>query len=364
LTVGRHPACSRRRFRRARRGTSLAHRGTSLIELLVGLVIGLVAVTVILGLFAGVEAVKRNASGAAEAQQTGMLLMHVLGADLASAGNGLAPAANELGTCPDSGDVRTSLRPFPALIIAGASVGEPDAIVVNYAAAPVLAAPVAFAADAAAGAPLRIRSPLGVDAGDAVIAISLAGSCALTRVTSVSPPDPDGIVDVAHAGLTGAFPHSSLLLNLGPRGRMQRVRYDVVDGTLRSLDLLTPDAVPNPLASNVVTLKAQYGIDADNDGYIDAWVAADRAPWTAASVLAAPSASLLAIKAVRFGLIVKSETYDREQTRRFDWVLFDCELADKARCAGRLEGSLPARWRYRVYEKTVPLRNPIWNAGP
>ena len=142
------------------------------------------------------------------------------------------------------------------------------------------------------------------------------------------------------------------------------MRYDVVDGTLRSLDLLTPDAAPNPLASNVVTLKAQYGIDLDNDGFLDTWVAADRPPWTAASVLAAPAATLLGIKAVRIGLIVKSDAYDREQTRRFNWVLFDCGDADKARCAGRLEGSLPARWRYRTYEISVPLRNSIGNARP
>ena len=345
----------------AARGT---HRGASLAGMLVGLAIGLVAVTVMLGAFAGAEGVKRSTTGAAEAQQTGTLLTHVLGAELGNAGNGIAAAAGELGTCPDTGDMRTSLRPVLALITAGAATDTPDSLVVSYAAAAALAAPVAFAADATSGAPLRIRSPLGVAAGDRVVAISLTGSCAAAIVTSVSPPDAEGVVDVAHSGLTGTFARSSLLLDLGPRGRMQRVRYDVVDGTLRSLDLLTPDAAPNPLASNIVTLKAQYGVDLDDDGYLDAWVGADRAPWSAASVLAAPPATLARIKAVRIGLIVKSEAYDREQGRRFNWVLFDCGAADKAQCPGRLEGSLPARWRYRTYEISVPLRNAIWNARP
>ena len=344
--------------------TRRTHQGASLTELLVGLLIGLVAVIVILGVFAGAEGVRRNTAGAAEAQQTGTMMMHMLATELGNAGNGLAAAASELGTCPDTGDIRTSLRPIPALITAGATTDAPDSFVVNYAVAAALAAPVAFAADAIAGAPLRIRSPLGFAAADRVAAISLTGNCAATTVTSVSPPDPEGIVDVAHAGLAEGFARSSLLLNLGPRGRVQRVRYDVVDGTLRSLDLLTPGAVPNPLASNIVTLKAQYGIDLDGDGFMDTWVAADRAPWTAASVLAAPAATLVGIKAIRIGLIVKSEAYDRDQTRRFDWALFDCADTDKARCAGRLEGSLPARWRYRTYEISVPLRNSIWNAHP
>jgi len=339
-------------------------RGATLIELLVGLAIGLAAVSVILGVFAGAEGLKRNTNGTAEAQQTGSLLLHILATDLANAGSGIAAAANELYTCPDTGDVRTSLRPFPVLITAGAGADAADSIVVNYAGAAALPAPVAFAADSLGGAPLRIRSPLGIATGDTVAAISLAGRCATTTVTSVSAPDADGVVEVAHAGLTETFPHSSLLLDLGPRGRRQRVRYDLVDGTLRSLDLLTQDAVPNPLASNVVMLKAQYGIDADNDGIIDTWAAADRPPWSAAAILAAPAASLLAIKAIRIGLIVKSDAYDRALTRRYDWVLFDCEHADTSRCAGRLEGSLPARWRYRVYETIVPLRNAIWNAGP
>jgi len=340
------------------------HRGMTLTEVLVGLLIGLVAVIVILKVFAGAEGLKRNTAGAAEAQQSGTMMTHVLGSELANAGNGLAAAVNELGTCPDTGDIRTSLRPIPVLITAGATADAPDSLVVNYAVANALAAPVAFAADAPSGSPLRIRSPLGFAANDRVAAISLTGRCAVTTVTSVSPPDPEGIIEIAHTGLAETFAQSSLLLNFGPRGRVQRVRYDVVDGTLRSLDLVTPGATPNPLASNIVTVKAQYGIDVDNDGFMDTWVSADRAPWDPASVLAAPAAALVRIKAVRIGLIVKSEAYDRDQTRRFNWALFDCGLADRTQCAGRLEGSLPPRWRYRTYEISVPLRNPIWNARP
>jgi hypothetical protein len=46
-------------------------------------------------------------------------------------------------------------------------------------------------------------------------------------------------------------------------------------------------------------------------------------------------------------------------------VLFDCELADKSACPGRLEGIVAAAaggaYRYRTMETVVPLRNVLWN---
>jgi len=339
-------------------------RGTSLTELLVGLLIGLVAVVVILNVFAAAEGLKRNAAGAAEAQQSGLLSAFTLEVDIANAGNGLAAAMSELGTCPDTGDIRTSLRPIPVLITAGATADAPDSFVVHYAVAPALTGPMPFATDAPAGSSYRIRSPTGFAPKDTVVAISLTGHCVATTATAVTPPDPDGVVEIAHAGAPDAYPASSLLFNLGPGSRVQRVRYDIVDSSLRSLDLVNPGATPNPLASNVVNMKVQYGVDNDNDGFLDTWVPATAAPWTPASVLAAPAATLAGIKAIRIGLVVRSETYDRDASRNFNWVLFDCGLADKTQCAGRLAGTLPPNWRYRTYEMVIPLRNQIWNSRP
>src|SRR5205807_10431314 len=105
-------------------------------------------------------------------------------------------------------------------------------------------------------------------------------------------------------------------------------------------------------------------IDSDNDGFLDTWVSAASAPWLPADILAAPVTSLFEIKAVRIGLITRSESYDRDVTGAFNWVLFDCPRADKTQCPGRLGGTLPAGWRYRTYETAIPLRNQIWNAQP
>ncbi len=338
--------------------------GSSLAEALAGLLVGLAVTIVVLEVFAGTEAIKRNAVGLADAQQAGATSLFTLAVELANAGHGIAPAAHELATCPDSGDIATTLRPIPVLITAGRAADAPDAFVVNYGVGTALATPAPFATAAPTGSAYRVAAPTGFAAGDAIVAIGPDGHCAAGTAVAVSSPDADGVVEIVRTDASDAFPAAAVLLDLGPKGRVARLRYDVVDGALRSLDLATPGATPNPLASNIVAMKLQYGIDSDDDGFLDNWFAASAAPWDPPTVLAAPAATLARIKAVRLGLIARSETFDGGVTSPFHWVLFDCPEQDKARCPGRLSGALPANWRYRVYETVIPLRNAIWNARP
>jgi type IV pilus assembly protein PilW len=158
------------------------------------------------------------------------------------------------------------------------------------------------------------------------------------------------------------LPTSSLLLNLGAARLGSTTRYDVAAGVLRSTDASNGDT-PTPIASNIVNVKLQYGIDSDDDGALDAWVAATAA-WSPASILAAPWSTLSRIKAIRIGVIARAELADRMRARDFHWVLFDCERDDKSACPGRLEGTIAATpsgsYRYSVVETVVPLRNVLW----
>ena len=52
-------------------------RGFSLIDVMVGIVIALIAVLVIYQVFDVAEGIKRNATGAGDAQQNGMLTVYV-----------------------------------------------------------------------------------------------------------------------------------------------------------------------------------------------------------------------------------------------------------------------------------------------
>lgn len=342
-------------------------RGASLVDVLVGLAIALVSIVVVYQAFVALDAVRRNTADAADAQGGGAFALFALASQIGNAGAGFAAAAHWLDTCAHDADVAASLRPVAVLITDGGAADRSDTLVVRQALAPVTAMPVAFATAASAGADFHVESPDGFAVGDRVVAISRAGSCTTADLTSVSVPSA-GIVQLGHTPVAIDLPASTVLLNLGPAGASAITRYDVVARALRSADLGNGDA-PVPIASNVVNVKFQYGIDSDGDGALDTWSgAATSGTWAPATLLAAPHAVLARIKAIRVGIIVRSERPDRELLRDHHWVLFDCELDDKAACPGRLEGTIAGAssgsYRYRSFEAVVPLRNALWNRAP
>jgi len=338
-----------------RAGTS--QRGFSLIEVMVGIVIGMIAVLVIYQVFAAAEGIKRNTTSVGDAQQNGLLSSFMLNIELANANNGMAFAMKELGTCPATANPATTFRPIPVLISDGGADDVPDAMVISYSAAQRLVAPAPFLASAAAGADYAVQSPLGFKTDDLILAISLAGDCAISRVTGVTAPDVNGMVTVSHTGAGVGFSTDSVLLDLGPKKSNQRMAYDVASGVLRSTQLwdaagaANPDP-PSPIASNIVNLKVVYGIDNGAGGVT--WTAAT-GQWSDANVLAANISQLSKIRAVRIGIVVRGEQWDKN-AGNYTWTLFDgaVQRTGTINAAG-------GNYRYRVYETTIPLRNPIWN---
>ena len=347
-------------------------RGFSLIEIMVGVVIGMIAVLVIYQVFAAAEGIKRNTTSAGDAQQNGLLASFMLGVELANASNGVAMAWQKLQSCPTTANAATTLRPIPILITAGAGPTFPDQFVVNYSISNLAIAPAPFKAASGSNAPYTVHAPIGFRVGDIVVAISGgspgAGTCATSRVTAVSAPTPGppdesaGQVTISHTNAPFAFTDDAFLLNMGAASNVQRVLYDVdLNGVLRSTSLWDPNGaaaaapVPNPLASNIVNMKLLYGIDNDGDGFLDTWVA-PTGLWSDASVLAADASTLRKIKAVRLGIIVRGEQWDRDAPD-VTAHLFD----DAIPFSQAFMRSGGGNYRYRWYETIIPMRNPVWN---
>ena len=389
--------------------------GFGLVEIMVGLVIGLIAVLVIYQVYNVAEGFKRNTTAAGEAQIAGLFSTFVLGMEISNGGAAMAVSGTDLAACADTGNIATSFRPIPVLITSGGAAGTPDSFVVTYSVATTLSTPSMFNFDANADDPYEVQSPNGFHVGDLIVAIANPGAvgtdCPTSVVTAVSAPAlrvppplindvPTNVADVTiqHSATgSGAValrgdgrPGLSTLFNMGPCGKVQKVRYDVSNGVLRATPLLDMSAdptkcgkpldpaVPNPLASNIVNMKVQYGIDSDGDpqGLLDTWVQASDAGWDPGTVLPAPITTINKIKAIRIGLIIQSEQFDKGlagytggdyTAGAYNWVLFDCPNVNKALCPGRLTGSIPAsvapagNWRFRKYETVIPLRNEIWN---
>ncbi|HEY1437217.1 MAG TPA: PilW family protein [Casimicrobiaceae bacterium] len=344
--------------------------GFSLIEIMVGIVIGMIAVLVIYQVFAAAEGIKRNTTSAGDAQQNGLLASFMLGVELSNASNGVAMAWQKLQSCPTTVSAATTLRPIPILITDGGGPTVADKFVVNYSISNIAIAPAPFKAASGSNAPYVVHAPIGFRVGDIVVAISPGapgtGTCAISSVTAVSapsagPPDESaGQVTIAHTNAPVAFTDDAFLLNMGAPSNVQRVLYDVdANGVLHSTSLW--DAVgapvsqpPNPLASNIVNMKLLYGIDNNGDGVLDTWVAPTGA-WSDASVLAADAPTLRKIKAVRLGIIVRGEQWDRDAPD------VTARLFDDAIPFSQTFVASGGNYRYRWYETIIPLRNPVWN---
>lgn len=341
-------------------------RGASLIDAIVGMVVAMIALVVVYQAFVATDTVRRNAASLADAQGAAAFALATLATQIGNAGAGWAAASRWLDTCPATASITTSLRPVHVLITDGGAADRPDSLVLRQTFAHTLALPAAIASAAPAGTHFRVESPDGFAVGDRVVTITRTGNCSATTVTALSPAVA-GVVDVTSAGVAIDLPITTVVLDLGAAGLASTLRFDVASGALRSQDLANGDA-PVPLVSNVVNLKFQYGIDSDGDGALDTWVRADPAgAWSPAIVLGAPRATLARIKAIRIGIIMRTENRERGLARDFHWVLFDCDDADKSACPGRLEGTIPGSaggsYRYRVLEAIVPLRNVLWNGG-
>jgi type IV pilus assembly protein PilW len=366
------------------------HRGFGLVEIMIGLVIGLIAVLVIYQVYTVSEGFKRSTTAAGEAQTTGLFSVFTLGLELASAGAGIAgtESAKDLASCLDPGvamprNYAESFRPIPVLITDSGNKNLPDSFVVNYSLATAIPASMQLEAPAPAGSTFLVQSPGGIHVGDLLVAVSQPGNpgpigpCASSKVTAVSAVNNNGFVTVTQ---TPIFPAGGIdltdvakVVNMGPVARTQKIRFWVNNGILYSTPLLDSNGCPfgaagcpatpvdNPLASNIVNMKIQYGVDTNNDPArdVDAWVDAKAAPWDPVTLSSALNPDINRIKAVRIGIIVQSEQFDQNTQNQtfgdYTWSMFD----------GALSGTIVAKsngnWRFRKYETVIPLRNVIWN---
>ena len=385
----------------SRQSNRARQHGAGIVETMIGILIGMIVVLVIYNVFALAERHKRDAVGASDAQSTGLYAQFVLAREIANGGNGISSAMNDLFSCANA-----ALRPIPVLITdGGANVS--DTIQVTYSTASRVNWPVLFVggptsalypAMAAPADPFFVQSPNGFKPNDRAIVVGdhtlattapFTGTCELTTVTNVTALA-NGVVRIDHPGTAIYNPAVAKLLNLGPiADATQQTLFDVINGQLRSTNLLVAGATANPIAQNIVLLKAQYGVDCANNGVLS-WTSATAVNLCAdplalqgtkvpilydrASVQAFDKWALRRIRAIRVGIVVRSDepqlpkgpTDPQHGPVNQTMVLFDCSAHD-ATCPGRIvinNAVLTDYYRFRTYETVVPLRNAIWNWDP
>jgi type IV pilus assembly protein PilW len=359
--------------------------GLSLVEMMVGMVVGLLATLVIMQAFTAFEGQRRATTGTADAQTNGSLALMNIQRDLQTAGFGLsfpmADTENNLFQCDplpppydpdnDPGTDNNIESIFPIEIQNGAGDGS-DILISRTSIKPTGAVALRIKGAVASVDEVPVPRNIGCKEGDIVL-LSMNASCALTRVVESDEDlkDDPFFIGLDDTGLEAGTPPLDFQARLTCMGKwlpedereLVESRYEVVDNQLLRNG--------TPLIDEIVMLQAQYGITATVDSnQVTQWVdPVDQ--WSAAN-LALNRDNRNRIRAVRVAVVARNGKREQEIVTK------ECEtfqgVVNNGPCAWDDEGydaspmidlsTVDADWayyRFRSFDTIVPLRNMLWS---
>jgi type IV pilus assembly protein PilW len=375
----------------SRVGSRYRQRGMSLIETMVGVTLGILVSLIITQVWGVFENQKQRTISATAGQASGLLALTELEQDIRSAGAGLTDTSifncGTVFSYFESGGTQISPVPAyagamgiaPVQIIDGGN--GPDTVIVKRGSDFLGSIPATLTGNMpGSSSELNISSTSGFFDGDVVLVVGASGSCTVMQVTQVQA----AAAKLQHnpgGGTTynpsNAFQNSPTVFPAPPPPTPAPVltpwpAYVTGDKVLKIGQVLSrsyalnasneltvrDDSVPTvsttaSLASDIVMMKAQYGIADVGSQTVNAWVSA-----TAASGWNVLNPTLLKrIKAVRVVIVARSAKLEAPGTTTVAPVAWP-------------DGASPAidlsanpnwqRYRYRTYQLVIPIRNVIW----
>ena len=356
--------------RTPRRGS----RGFSLIEIMVGLVIGLIAVLVIQRAFATFEAQKRSTSTGAEAQQNALVSLYTVTRDVRQAGYGIPL---DLLNCPTNiyNSVTNSANSFPlvpATITANAN-GTHSITIIYSTASTVSGSTKIVAAMPISSNVFKVANPFVYVPGNLVMVHEPGKSCAILQVSNISPTNCQGSACNLLTSSTPQFPYNppggdnklifppegystgATITNLGT---FANVTYSIDAASNRLNHTDNNTGIVSEIADNIADLRAQYGYDLNNNNIIEP------AEYLEPVGLPVPP-DWDRVLSVRIAAMARSNLAERLDAT----AAFTCTTTLIAPSTPWLaaftmrndpSGTPWQCYRYRIYETIVPLRNIIW----
>jgi type IV pilus assembly protein PilW len=361
-------------------------RGFTLIELMIGVAIGLLASLAVTHVLVNSEGAKRSTTSGSDAQVNGALALSTLQRSLQPAGYGFASTPAVLGctlTATYNGAAVAGLPTalVPVQITDGAG-GAPDSITVLASGKHSFSVPLRIVAPGyrAATTPptFPVASVRGIAGGDLAIAVSSASvaptvPCPMFEVTATPTAlqeIPRASTSMWNAAVLAAadFPEAGAVLNMG---KPVATTYSIANNALMMRSLAINDATREPtfpaaneIFPNIVQLQALYGRDttATPDGTVDIWD----------TITPATNDAWRRVIAVRIAVVSRSTQYEKEDVTH-DNLAWDVggavPVTGSTTCGGSRCLSIKLdhlddyrRYRYRLFETIVPLRNMIWNS--
>jgi type IV pilus assembly protein PilW len=407
--------------RRATRGQ--LQKGLSLIELMVALLISAVISLAIFGVMSTFEGRKRTSTAMNDTNQAGSYGMYLLDRYIRSAGSGFVQAGPEPriedarkamafgcrllvsksgGTVLPKGSAfdppfenidptgtAGTLRLAPVIVVPSRSHGlgfsgeRSDVLLVMSGTGGFGEVPISLTAPAGASV-LPVSTGQSLASGDLLLladqkapTLGTTEDCMIQQIqpayTGGSNVDLSGdYAATAMAGVSAAiYDENSVVMKLG-HPTLNPPNFFAIgvadNGTLQSYDLLqTRSPALQALADNVFELHAMYGVDTDGNGIVE-WVdprttTGDFALANLMDGSAKAANSISLIKALRLALVVRAnlrEKDDDNTSTPASFTLFN----DIGMPRVRTLTDEQRRYRYRVIEQTIPLRNSILAPKP
>jgi type IV pilus assembly protein PilW len=363
-------------------------RGVTLVELLVGMLVGLFAVMFISQVLLTSESQKRTATGGSDAQVNGALALYTLQRDLQMAGYGIASSPAVIG-CPVSARFNSAsptgfaatLAPVvitPEASRPTGSVGDSVRMLASSKGSYSVPTRVIPPGYAVGGTEFPVRASLGFAQGDlALVGTNGTSPCwvfqvtaaptarALPRGNATATWNPSNTPDVAYGD-------GAVMMNLGT---LVDNRFEIRTGTTilqsSSFDVTAPATrIDRDVQPDIVNLRAFYGRDTSvpADGIID--VFDTTTPTT--------NDGWLRVLAVRVILVARSSTWEKDQvtTANPEWsVGTEPAVGGATTCASGtgecitidvgagVAGDVEAKHhRYKVFDTVIPLRNMLWSS--
>lgn len=381
-------------------------QGFSLVEILVAMVIGLIGMLVIFQSFDTFEAQKRTTTSATDAQESGLMALNAVERDIRLAGYGLfygnQLACNRMNQW--TGSAATQVPLMPVMITDGGSAS--DTIVTSYSTSAFGSLPAQLLLDTTTSAqPLQVNNATktaGFSVGNMLLVANptLGRNCTRLQVSGTTlaadgasltiattpgtsaPANPPAATNlfatapnpVASYGNSPAEP--SVVINMGAFARNQysiSINATNRDGELQQLDLTNAGAASVTLASGIVNMQAQLGVSAAaTTQEINNWVN-PTGTWAPASIT---TTDIGRVKAIRIAIVSRSSQMERTTAMASGNVTSTCTTpvgtVNNGPCAWNDTGTTAApqidlsgdtnwqRYRYRVYETIIPIRNVMW----
>lgn len=351
--------------------------GFGLVEIMVGMVIGMLAIIVMLQVFALSEERKRATASGNDAQSNGMITYYQLQRDIGQAGYGFSSLdlfnCNTTWTVASGSALATAIRLAPVTINPSTSIipsgdDNTDRLLIIY--GNTNGEPQGNPINAQTGTVYKVQMPSAFAVGDRVIAAPASCSANLTL---------DQITATAETTVTtGANSAGATLYNLGPGPSV--LAYAVRGGNLTVCDYIANDcgldankndsSIWVPVASNIVSLKAVYARDASSpmDGF----------PETYDRTTPSTACGWARVSAVRIALVARNSQYEKSvvtntarnapaRANAPTWASDD--IAPIIATTGTLGPDTAAdeawkHYRYKVFEGIVPIRNVAWMGVP